>query len=63
MKQGKAINRRRLCQPNPRKSKVCIIDTTTRRKNDKMQLSTPNCNKVVIEKSKKQKVKQELISM
>ena len=36
MKQGKAINRRRLCQPNPRNSKEGIIDTTTRGKNDKM---------------------------
>ena len=36
MKQGKAINRRWLVQPNPRNRKVGIIDTTTRGKNDKM---------------------------
>ena len=36
MKQGKGFNRRRLYQPNPRNSKVGIIDTTTRGKNDKM---------------------------
>ena len=37
MKQGKAINRRGLvCQPNPRNSKVGIIDTTTRGKNANM---------------------------
>ena len=36
MKQVKAINHRRLCQPNPLNSKVGIIDTTTRGKNDKM---------------------------
>ena len=47
MKQGKAINRSRLFQPNPHSCKVGIIDTTIKGKktcgrDDKMSLHNVN---------------------